>query len=249
MSERDEQTNYELGGLADRLAGIRARIDAAALRSGRRPEDVALVAVSKTHPAAAIEAALAAGQRVFGESRIQEALPKIEAIKAPGVAGAPAAPAEWHLIGHLQSNKVNQAVGRFALLHAVDSARLVEALERRAAALGLVQSILIEVNVSGEGSKFGVAPEGLPEVIEALERSPHLRGEGLMTIPPDLDDPELVRPFFARLRALSQALTGLTRFTPRHLSMGMSGDFEVAIEEGATLVRIGTAIFGDRDHR
>lgn len=243
MTEHDEQTinsaAAQAAGVAERLEAIRRRIAEAARRAGRSPHDVTLVAVSKTHPAELLEAALAAGQIIFGESRIQEALPKIEALGGR---------AEFHLIGHLQRNKVNQAVGRFALIHAVDSVRLIEELERRAAALGLVQRVLLEVNVSGEASKYGVPPEGVRELVEALERSPHLMGEGLMTIAPDVDDPEEVRPFFRRLRELGAGLTGFERFTPRHLSMGMSGDFEVAVEEGATLVRVGSAIFGTREY-
>lgn len=243
MSECDEQTINSSGGAADpvaaRLAEVRRRIDAAAARAGRAAGEVALVAVSKTHPAAAIEAALAAGQRIFGESRIQEALPKVEALGGR---------AEFHLIGHLQRNKAHQAVGRFALIHSVDSQRLIEELERRAAALGIVQRVLLEINVSGEASKFGAPPEALPSLIEALEKAEHLRGEGLMTIAPETDDPEEARPYFARLRELMTRITATAHFTPRHLSMGMSGDFEVAIAEGATLVRVGSAIFGARDY-
>lgn len=243
MTEHDGQiinsSAAEAAGLAERLAAIHRRIAEAARRAGRAPEAVTLVAVSKTHPTAMLRAALAAGQHIFGESRIQEALPKIAALGGQ---------AEFHLIGHLQRNKVNQAVGRFSLIHAVDSGRLIEELERRAAVLGVVQRVLLEVNVSGEASKYGVAPEGVRELVEALERSPHLAGEGLMTIAPDVDDPEEVRPHFRRLRELNESLQGFTRFTPRHLSMGMSGDFEVAVEEGATLVRVGSAIFGAREY-
>jgi PLP dependent protein len=227
--------------MAERIRDVRDRIAAAASRAGRQPEDVTLVAVSKTHPVERLRAALAAGQTVLGESRIQEALPKIEALATPG------SMIRWHLIGHLQTNKVQQAVGRFELIHSVDSARLIAALEERAARLGLVQPILLEVNVAGETSKSGAAPEELPRLLEALAEATHLRAEGLMTIPPYEEDPAASRPYFARLRELLQSLPPAPQWTPRHLSMGMSGDFEVAIEEGATLVRVGTAIFGSRD--
>jgi len=249
MTRHDDQTNNApaareerwIAEILGRLKGIQARIAAAARRAGRSPESVALVAVSKTHPAALIAAARAAGQRVFGESRLQEALPKIEALERT------APPPEWHLIGHLQRNKVAQAAGRFALIHSVDSVRLIEELEKQCAARGIDQRILLEINVSGEASKFGAPPEELPFLLAALEKTPHLRGEGLMTIPPYDLDPEAVRPHFARLRDLMAGLGERPNFTPRHLSMGMSGDFEVAIEEGATLVRVGTAIFGERE--
>ena len=225
--------------LKDRLEAIRERIEAAAVRSGRPRDAVQLVAVSKTHPAEAVEEALAAGQRLFGENRLQEALDKMDRLGGR---------AEFHLIGHLQRNKAARAVGRFSLIHSVDSARLVEELDHRAAQAGLTQAILLQVNVAGEASKSGVAPEGLPELLAALDASPHIVGLGLMTIPPWSEDPEAVRPHFARLRQLMEGIGPRERFTPRHLSMGMSGDFEVAIEEGATLVRVGTAIFGERDY-
>ena len=244
MSERDEQTINSSGGAGDpvaaRLAEVQGRIAAAAARAGRGGGEVTLVAVSKTHPAAAIEAALTAGQLVFGESRVQEALPKVEALGGR---------AEFHLIGHLQRNKAHQAVGRFALIHSVDSVRLIEELEKRATMLGIVQRVLLELNVSGEASKFGAPPEALPRLIDALERAEHLRGEGLMTIAPETDDPKEARPYFARLRELLASVTVTPHFAPIHLSMGMSGDFEVAIEEGATLVRVGSAIFGAREYR
>lgn len=225
--------------LKDRLQTIQARIDSAAIRCGRQPEEVSLVAVSKTHPIQALEEALAAGQFVFGENRLQEALEKIDRLGER---------AEFHLIGHLQRNKAARAVGRFSLIHTVDSVRLIDELERRAAQAGLVQRLLLQINVSGEASKSGATPEQLGELLDALDGSPHLDGQGLMTIPPFSDDPEVVRPHFARLRELLAGIGVHERFAPLHLSMGMSGDFEVAIEEGATLVRVGTAIFGHRDY-
>lgn len=245
MSHTDEQTNNTPPGLNERekaeiraCAGkIRACIAAAARRAGRPPEAVTLVAVTKTYPLAVLLAALEAGLDIFGESRIQEALPKIEAIGTR---------AEWHLIGHLQRNKVDQAVGKFALIHSVDSLRLIQALEAQAKAMGVTQRILLQLNVSGEKSKYGALPEALPALLEALERSPHLSGEGLMTIPPYDPDPEASRRYFRRLKEILAETGARPRFTPRHLSMGMSGDFETAVEEGATLVRVGSAIFGER---
>lgn len=224
--------------IAGRLSEIRARMDAAARRAGRDPASVTLVAVSKTHPAERVRAALDAGQIVFGENRMQEALPKIEALADT--------PARWHLIGHLQSNKARQAAGRFELIHSVDSVNLIQELETRAAAAGIVQKILLQINVSGEESKFGASPSEIPALLDALSRAPHLSADGLMTIPPLTETAEISRPHFKRLRELIASIPADAPFTSRHLSMGMSDDFEVAIEEGATLIRVGTAIFGSR---
>jgi pyridoxal phosphate enzyme (YggS family) len=222
----------------NRIRSIRERIDAAASRAGRQPGEVGLIAVSKTFPAEAIRRAAEAGLREFGESRMQEAAGKLEALSELD--------ARWHLIGHLQRNKVNAAVGRFAMIHSVDSARLIEALERRAAALDVRQPILLQLNVAGEASKFGAPPEALDELVGALGAAPHLVCEGLMTIPPWSEDAEAARPHFARLRSLLGRLPATDNIRPIHLSMGMSGDFEAAVEEGATMVRVGTAIFGGR---
>jgi pyridoxal phosphate enzyme (YggS family) len=213
-------------------------MDRAAASVGRAPEEVALVAVSKTFPVEAVRLAAQAGQIDFGENRVQEALPKIDAL---GVAGV-----RWHLIGHLQSNKANAVVGRFALIHSVDSVHLIQALEKRAAALGVRQAILFQVNVSGEASKSGAAPGELPGLVDAMAAAPHLECQGLMTIPPWDADAEAARPHFARLRELLATLPTTDNIHPRHLSMGMSGDFEAAIAEGATLARVGSAIFGRR---
>ncbi len=245
MSEIPEQTNNPspagsegaIAGIPERLALVHERIDAVAKRAGRNPKDVLLVAVGKTHPVPVLRAAIAAGQRDLGESRVQEALGKIDAVGNQ---------ARWHLVGHLQRKKANAVVGRFDLIHSVDSIPLIEALERRAAALGLTQRILLQINVSGESSKHGAPPQCLPDLLQALTHAPHVRAEGLLTIPPYAEDPEQSRPHFARLRQLLLESQPAPQFEPRHLSMGMSGDFETAIEEGATIVRIGTAIFGPR---
>ena len=222
--------------IAEDLSRVRARIDAACCRAGRAPEDVVLISVSKGQPAAAAEEAYAAGLRDFGENRVQEALPKIEALAARGVRP------RWHLIGHLQTNKARIASRAFDILHSVDSLRLAQALSRQA---GEQVPILLEVNVAQEATKFGFAPGELPQALSDISALPNLDVRGLMTVAPQTDDPEAVRPVFARLRELRDALAegalGL-----RELSMGMTDDFEVAIEEGATMVRVGRAIFGER---
>lgn len=225
--------------IARRLAEIKDRIAAAARRAGRDPEAVRLVAVSKTVGLEALREAVAAGQRLFGENYLQEAQGKIAALGPE---------AEWHFIGHLQSNKAKAAVGRFALIHSLDRLSLAEALEKAAARRGTVQEVLVQVNLAGEASKSGVAPEAAAGLLQALRHFPHLRVVGLMTLPPFFPDPEAVRPYFRALRELRDQLvardladTGLPE-----LSMGMSGDFEVAVEEGATLIRVGTALFGPR---
>lgn len=238
MNSIDGQNKYPQGGtIAENLAEILERIAAAAARAGRRAEDVALVAVSKVKPASCVMEALAAGQTVFGESRIQEALSKIDEV-GPGPF--------WHMIGHLQTNKVRQAVGKFDLIHTVDSLRLIEEMDKRAGMAGVEQKLLLQINVSGETAKSGAAPDELPRLIEAVEASANLRALGLMTIPPYDLDPDAARPHFAALRTLAAGAPAGERFRPDHLSMGMSGDFEVAVEEGATLVRVGSAIFGKR---
>lgn len=227
--------------IAARLETIHGRIAEAAVRAGRGLGAVGLIAVSKTHGATVVSAAYAAGAHVFGENRVQEALPKIDALLE--LQPAP----QWHLIGHLQRNKAKDIVGRFALIHSVDSVRLIEALEEAAAKRGVVQPILLQISLAGEEQKFGASHEALPALLEALAGAPHLRGEGLMTVPPYDDDAEASRPYFRRLRELLAQIGERPNFQPRELSMGMSGDFEVAIEEGATLVRVGTAIFGERE--
>lgn len=210
---------------------MRARIDRACDRAGRPRADVTLIAVSKTHPASIIAAAYAAGLRDFGENRVQEALPKIERLRGEGVTP------RWHLIGHLQTNKIRAAIEGFDILHSIDSERLARAISERAER---PVSVLIEVNVGGEASKFGVAPEDAPKLAEGIGALPNIDLRGLMTVAPQADDPEGVRPVFRKLREMRDAI-GLTE-----LSMGMTDDLEVAVEEGSTLVRVGRALFGAR---
>lgn len=224
-------------GIADRLDGVRARMAAACERAGRRPDEVRLVAVSKTYPPEMVEAAAAAGCDCFGENRVYEALPKIEA--CPGHL-------EWHFIGHLQRNKVQHVVPAFALIHAVDSQRLLERIETVAEAVGARVAVCLEVNVSGESSKFGLVPDDVPAVLEAANGMMHVDVQGLMTMAPFTTDPASTRPVFRRLRECRERWAAQSGFALRTLSMGMSNDFEVAIEEGATLVRIGSGIFGKR---
>lgn len=226
--------------MSEAVEQIQARIADAAVRSGRTASDVQLVAVSKTHPAGAIREALECGLAVFGESKLQEARAKI--------AESPSR-ARWHFIGHLQSNKVRPALPLFELFHSVDSLDLASTINRIAGELGLFPRILLEVNMAGESSKFGFKPNELSEKIESLLELDRLQIEGLMTIPPYADDPEHSRPFFAGLRELRDHLATRSNVRLDTLSMGMSGDFEVAIAEGATIVRIGTAIFGARAYK
>jgi pyridoxal phosphate enzyme (YggS family) len=222
--------------LRDRLLRVRDRIAATAARVGRDPSSITLVAVSKTMPVEVIREGLAAGITILGENRVQEARDKIASL--PGRA-------TWHLVGHLQTNKAKLAVQLFEMVHSLDSLKLAEALDRHGQEAGNVVRCLVEVNLGGEESKSGTTEEGVRSLLEAAGRLTHLKIEGLMTIPPFLADPEQVRPYFRRLRNLRDKLAG-EGFHLADLSMGMTHDFEVAIEEGATMVRIGTAIFGAR---
>ncbi|HLZ73205.1 MAG TPA: YggS family pyridoxal phosphate-dependent enzyme [Dehalococcoidia bacterium] len=217
--------------IAANLETVRGRIARAAARAGRDPASVRLVAISKTYGPEAVLAAWNAGQRDFGENRVQEAEEKIPAVAAGGARPV------WHLVGHLQTNKVRPALQLFDILQSVDSLHLAEALQRRSVD---PVPVLIEVNAGGEASKGGFAPEETADAIAALRSLTHLRVQGLMTVAPPVSDPEAVRPVFRELASLAR------RLELPELSMGMSGDFEVAIAEGATLVRIGTAIFGPR---
>jgi pyridoxal phosphate enzyme (YggS family) len=228
--------------IAQNLALVRERIAAAARRAGRQPEDIALMAVSKTFPAERIREAYDSGLRLFGENRVQEFAGKTDVLRD-------LRSAEWHLIGHLQTNKAAKAVELFAAVDSVDSLRLAEKLNASAQQLKKKLKVLIEINVGGEAAKRGVAPESreLEELLSAAPELEHLEFRGLMTIPPFTDDPQEARPYFRKLRDLrNQIARRLSGFNMRELSMGMSHDFEVAIEEGSTCVRVGTAIFGER---
>lgn len=223
--------------IAQNLGMIRDRISEAARRARRSPEEVTLVAVSKTHGPEAVMEAAAAGQVVFGENRVQEAKAKAPLVTAP---------VRWHLIGHLQSNKVRNALGLFERIHGIDKADLAQDVNRIAGEMGLKPKVFLEVNVAGEESKFGFNPKVLHDSFAQLLALPNLSIEGLMTIPPIAPEPEDSRKYFVALRELRDRLSSEFGVTLPHLSMGMSGDFEVAVEEGATFVRVGTAIFGER---
>ncbi len=234
------EAKQELENLRARLEEVRGRIEASAARAGRPPSEVTLVAVSKTHPAPLLRQALAAGATDFGENRVQEAEEKIAEL-GPG--------ARWHLIGHLQANKARRAVKLFDCIHSVDSPALVGRLERLCAEEGRESlDVLLQLDLAGEETKSGAREDELPALVEAFGRCERLKLKGLMILPPFFEDAERVRPFFRRLRELRDDLRARGAFGggAGELSMGMSHDFEVAVEEGATLVRVGTAIFGER---
>jgi pyridoxal phosphate enzyme (YggS family) len=227
--------------IAANLQEIRNRIDRAARKVGRDPEQVRLVAVSKRVPVERLREAHVCGQRLFGENYLQEAEGKIAEL-GPGY--------EWHFIGHLQSNKAAQAAGLFDLFETVDRLKVATALNRAVAAAGRVLPVLLQVNIGCEPQKSGVLPEEVPGLLKQLQELPNLTVRGLMVMPPFLEDPEAVRPFFRQTRELALKLADLGLLPPdgeAELSMGMSGDYEVAVEEGATLVRVGTALFGARN--
>lgn len=225
-----------------RLAEIRARLADAAGRSGRRPEDVRLIAVSKTHPIDAVRAAADAGQLDFGENKVQEALKKISQAADNRL--------RWHLIGHLQSNKAKKAGESFAVVHAIDSADLLRRVDQAAEVAGRTIDVLVQVDLALEATKHGASVEDVLGVFAAAGHCHAARVVGLMLLPPLVEDPAQARPWFARLRGLRDELgaKGVPAPRLRELSMGMSHDFEVAIEEGATMVRVGTAIFGERHY-
>jgi hypothetical protein len=229
--------------IASNLQSVRSRIDAAARRAGRDPSDVRLVAVSKTFSADHVRAARAAGQMDFGENKVQEALQKIEDTADRGI--------RWHLIGHLQSNKAKKAAAPFACIHSVDSVDLLRKVDAAAADQGAAPDVLVQVDLAGEATKFGAGLDEARRIMDAALAARAVRVAGLMVIPPWSEDPEQTRPWFVRLRQVRDAwlADGLPPDSLRHLSMGMSHDFEAAIEEGATLVRVGTAIFGKRTVR
>jgi pyridoxal phosphate enzyme (YggS family) len=227
-----------------RLAQVRARIEAAASRSNRAVDEIKLIAVSKTHPAAVVRQAIEAGVTDLGENRVQEADSKIDEVGRDT--------ARWHLIGHLQSNKARRAVQLFDVIHSVDSIQLAQRLDRACAAVERAAlPVLIQVDLGQEATKSGVEEQQLPALIDSVREYEHIRLAGLMTLPPFFEDAELTRPFFVKLRELRDEYKRRGAFgdAPGELSMGMTHDFEVAIEAGATMVRIGTAIFGERQTR
>lgn len=225
--------------LKARIDSVKSRIIAACIRAGRKPEEVTLVAVTKTVAPEIVSEAYRLGIEVFAENRVQEALGKI-----PQVCPGP----QWHLIGHLQSNKAKRALPLFSLIHSVDSLSLLETLQREASAQGITASVLLEVNVSGEASKYGFNPDQTAAAVQAATAMGNIRLCGLMTMAPYYDNPENARPVFRGLKMLFDQLRNQEATGPfwRELSMGMSNDFEVAIEEGATMVRVGSAIFNGR---
>jgi len=229
-----------MSSLATRLTEVRSRITRAAESAGRDPSSIRLVAVSKTFPLDLVREAYAAGQRDFGENRVQEALQKIE--------GSTGLDIRWHLLGHLQTNKAKLAASAFAAIHSVDSADLLRRLDAAAESASAAPQLLIQVDLAKEESKFGVPPDGVPALLEAAATLRAARVVGLMTLPPIPDDPEDARPWFRRLRELRDRWrdSGVPPAMLQELSMGMSDDFDVAVQEGATIVRVGTAIFGTR---
>lgn len=229
------------GAIAERAARVQARIAAAAERAGRDPASVTLVAVGKTFPATAVREAFHAGLRHFGENKVQEA-----EIKASALADLRAAGLVWHGIGHVQGNKAKKAVQTFDLIHSLDSVALARRYDRLAAEAACVVRVLVQVDLAGEATKHGLPAAELMETLREMRSLAHLRVEGLMILPPWDDEPEAARPWFRRLRELRDAARDDGLLAGESLSMGMSHDLEVAVEEGATLVRVGTGIFGER---
>jgi pyridoxal phosphate enzyme (YggS family) len=225
--------------IAENLKTVVDRIAAAAKRAGREPSSVRLIVVTKTVDVDRIREAVAAGAVILGENRVQEAKAKIEELG--GIAG-------WHLIGHLQSNKAKYAVKLFDLIHSVDNLELAKEIDKQAAKIGKIQNVLIEVSIAGEAQKAGVDLSRTIDLVKEAAKLKNIAIQGIMTVPPLLDDPEAVRPYFRKMRELADGIRkeNTPNMNMKELSMGMSGDFEVAVEEGATMVRVGTAIFGKR---
>lgn len=239
LAEKEEESG--LNGIAERLAAVRNRIGDCAVKAGRSADEIRLIAVSKAHPAETVRAAIAAGATDLGENRVQEAEGKIAEIGQ----GA----ARWHLIGPLQANKARRAVKLFEVIHTLDSIELAQRLERLCVDENRAElSVLIQLSLANEATKSGILESDLAELVDTVRRSERLRLVGLMTLPPYSEDPEATRPYFHRLRRLRDGLKveGAFGGSLGELSMGMSHDFPVAIEEGATMLRIGTAIFGER---
>jgi pyridoxal phosphate enzyme (YggS family) len=229
-----------MSSILDNLERVREQIAQAAAKAGRDVKDVELVAIAKTHPAEKVREAVEAGQTLFGENRVQEARAKISELSSN---------IRWHFVGHLQKNKVRQALPLFEMIHSVDSLALAQDINRIAEEEGLYPRVLLEVNVAGEGSKFGFAPDDLREQMEALLALPRLSIEGLMCIPPLVVESEDSRKFFVQVRELRDSLEKEFNMKLPQLSMGMTQDFPIGIQEGATLVRVGTAIFGERSKK
>lgn len=230
--------------IRERYTEVKRRVDAAALRSGRDPGDVRLIAVTKTHPASEINEAIEAGAADIGENRVQEVLEKYEDVS----------PVRWHLIGHLQTNKVRQIVDKVVMIHSVDSLKLAREINKRAAAAGITMDVLIEINSAMEETKSGIPAEDLRQLVtDITAECESVRVCGIMCIPPIAAEPEDSRPYFREAADLFRDMKTWDlppeRFAPTELSMGMSGDFEVAVEEGATMVRVGSSIFGPRNYR
>lgn len=227
--------------IQENITAIQARINQVAAKSGRKGSDITLIGVSKRKPAELIAAAITGGQKDFGENYIQEAMEKIDTLGRER--------AVWHFIGHLQSNKAKYAVRYFDLIHTVDKLKLAKEIDKQAAKLDKVQDILIQVNIAREATKSGADAKELMELVRQISQLSHVRIRGLMCMPPFFDDPEEARPYFKQVREISREIeaSGIEGVEMAELSMGMSNDFEVAIEEGATLVRVGTAIFGSRE--
>ena len=240
LAVADPVLEFRMSSIADNLARVLEKIASAAANSGRSADDIELVAITKTHPAEKVREAIEAGQTLFGESRVQEARAKIPELPSN---------LRWHFVGHLQKNKVRQALPLFEMIHSVDSFALAQDVDRIAQEEGSHPRVLLEVNVAGEGSKFGFAPVYLREQMEALLALPRLSIEGLMCIPPLAGESEDSREFFVQLRELRHSLEEEFNIKLPQLSMGMTQDFPIGIEEGATLVRVGTAIFGERRAR
>ena len=229
-----------MNSIAENLERVREQIAQAAARAGRVAEEIELVAITKTHPAEKVREAIEAGQALFGESRVQEARAKIPELPSN---------LRWHFVGHLQKNKIRHALPLFEMIHSVDSLDVAQDINRIAEEQGMHPRVLLEVNVAGEGSKFGFSPDKLRDQMEELLALPRLSILGLMTIPPLAEEAEASRKYFVQLRELRDRLQTEFHVDLAQLSMGMTEDFAVAVEEGATLVRVGTAIFGERTRR
>lgn len=227
--------------ISENLEQVKKNIEEACKKAGRSPDEVTLIAVSKTKPVALLQEAYDAGARCFGENKVQEIVDKYPQLPSD---------IRWHMIGHLQRNKVKYIVDKVEMIHSVDSLRLAETIEQEASKHGVKVPVLLEVNVAGEETKFGLRPDEVLPLIEAVSEFPHIKIQGLMTIAPYVEDPEENREIFRQLKKLSVDIEAknINNVTMSVLSMGMTGDYQVAVQEGATMVRVGTGIFGERDY-